>query len=54
MTWRRLPSRPLNLPAAPLLSKADADIIFRADITLREWEALTEVQRANLRWRMGA
>ena len=44
MTW--LFSRqhtPIELPDTPTLSR----------LTLREWDALTETQRADYRWRIG-
>ena len=62
MTWifdARL--SPINLPEpidthyrAPYLSRQDADTMYRAGLTLTEWQKLTDQQRADLRWRMGA
>lgn len=57
----RTTTRPIALPApvdpnyrAPYLSRQDADTMYRAGLTLTEWQKLTDQQRADLRWRMGA
>ena len=54
MTW--LFSRqhtPIELPDTPTLSRSDAEVLHAAGLTLREWDALTETQRADYRWRIG-
>lgn len=51
MTWifdaRR---KPINLPDIPRISRSDADLIFRADITMAAWLGMTDQERANIRW----
>lgn len=44
--------RPAPSPA-PLICRADADIINRVGITLTEWLTMTDPQRADIRWRAG-
>lgn len=36
------------------LSLSEAVIIHKAGLTLDQWQALTNRERANLRWRVGA
>ena len=50
MTWLRTASRPIHLPDAPYISREDADLIWRADITKAAWDAMSDTQRAELRW----
>ncbi|MBT2537233.1 hypothetical protein [Arthrobacter sp. ISL-69] len=57
----RTTTRPINLPAPldpnyrhPYISREDADIAHAAGITLPEWEAMTDTERADVRYRMGA
>ena len=44
---------PIELPDTPTLSRSDAEVLHAAGLTLREWDALTETQRADYRWRIG-
>ncbi|WP_426940281.1 hypothetical protein [Pseudarthrobacter sp. S6] len=46
--------KPINLPDIPRISREDSDLIYRADITMAAWMAMTDTERADLRWRMGA
>lgn len=41
---------PINLPDTPQISREDADLIYRLDLTLAQWERLTDQERADLRW----
>ena len=50
MTWLFTTPRPINLPDTPRISREDADLIWRADITLAAWDRMTDQQRAELRW----
>ena len=50
MIWLPTASRPIHLPDAPYISREDADLIWRADITKAAWDAMTDTQRAELRW----
>ncbi|UDL14890.1 hypothetical protein PP357_gp43 [Arthrobacter phage Sarge] len=45
--------RPIPLPDPPRISRSDAEVIFRADLTLTQWEKLTDKERADIRWRVG-
>jgi hypothetical protein len=44
---------PIELPDTPTLSRSDAEVLHAAGLTLREWDRLTEAQRADYRWRIG-
>ena len=50
MIWLPTASRPIHLPDAPYISREDADLIWRADITKAAWDKMTDTQRAELRW----
>lgn len=55
MTWLfGAQHRPIPLPDPPRISRADADAMFRAELTLPEWERLTDAEKAQIRWRLGA
>lgn len=43
-----------TLAVAPRLSLAEAVVIHKAGLTLDQWQALTNQDRANIRWRVGA
>ena len=45
---------PIELPDIPRISRGDADIMHRAGLTLTQWMALSDTQRADIRWRIGA
>jgi hypothetical protein len=47
---------PIELPDTPRISRTDANIMHEAGYTLTEWEALTDQERADIRWnfKMGA
>lgn len=45
--------KPIHLPGQSL-TRADADVLNRAGLTLTEWDALTDEERADYRWRLGA
>jgi hypothetical protein len=36
------------------LSLAEAVVIYKSGLTLTEWQALSNHERANIRWRVGA
>jgi hypothetical protein len=38
---------------APKLTRADADVLNRAGLKLDEWEAKSDAERADLRYRLG-
>ena len=42
--------KPIPLPDPPRLSRADADAMYEAGLTLTEWEAKTDAERADIRW----
>lgn len=42
--------KPIPLPDPPMLSRADADAMYAAGLTLTQWEALTDGERADIRW----
>lgn len=55
MTWLRSKQHtPIELPDIPNISRRDADILHRADLTMRQWLDLTDSERADIRWRIGA
>jgi len=41
---------PIELPDTPTLTRADAEVLHAAGLTLREWDRLTEAERADYRW----
>jgi hypothetical protein len=47
---------PIELPDTPQISRTDANIIHEAGITLADWMAKTDAERADIRWnfKMGA
>lgn len=48
------PKRPAPQPAPPPeLSPHDAWVLNQAGLTLQQWRAMTNAQRADLRWRVG-
>lgn len=47
---RRRPSP----PTTPQLTVAETLIIHRAGLTLTQWTSLTNKERADIRWRVGA
>lgn len=51
MTWIFDARRsPIELPDPPRISRADADLIYRADVTMAAWLKMTDKQRADLRF----
>lgn len=48
--WCRMP----DPEPATTLTAADASTLNRAGLTLPEWQALTDKERADIRWRLGA
>jgi len=54
MTWLFSKQHtPIELPDIPKISRRDADIMHRAGLTLTQWTALSDTQRADIRWRTG-
>lgn len=55
MTWifdaRR---KPIHLPDASPLTRAEAELIHRLGYTLTQWRNLTDAERSDHRWRAGA
>ncbi|URC18090.1 hypothetical protein QEO76_gp47 [Arthrobacter phage Cole] len=45
--------KPIQLPDTPRISRSDADIMHYAGLSLPEWEALTDQERADIRWNAG-
>lgn len=43
-----------KLTVTTQLSLAEAVVIHKAGLTLEQWQALTNQERANIRWRVGA
>lgn len=52
MKWPWRKAQP-PAPVQPRLTRADADVLHRAGLTLTQWQALTDQERAELRWRLG-
>jgi hypothetical protein len=46
--------RPTTPQPSPQLAVAEAQILARAGLTLAQWQALTNRERADIRWRVGA
>lgn len=42
--------KPIPLPDIPRISREDAELIWRADITMAAWIAMTDTERQHVRW----